>query len=535
MVVSQFPLTNYQSPLQGGFVQGVEPDSLAAAMGLRPADEVLAVNGHPVEDVIDVQFYAAEDEVEITYRRNDAQHVIRSMLQPGQALGIEFTHPTFDIDIRRCNNLCPFCFVLQTAPRMRRTLYIKDDDYRYSFLFGHYVTLTNLSEHDWQRIEQQHLSPLYVSVHSTDLENRRQCLANPQAPDILGQLHWLAERGIEMHTQLVITPGLNDGHWMEKSVRDLAQFYPAVRSASVVPVGLTKHHKYGHRLNTVEEARAVLDRVHRWQAAFLEKLGVRFVHATDEWYLITGAPIPPKRAYDGLALEENGQGMVRGFLEDWRRVKKEIANPKGQIPNPRRSPKRSKGDKSQTPSSKPQKAKPQGKNRNVTRHASQSPVTLTGRKATLVTGALFAPTLRKVTEEFNALAGTRLEVLPVLNERLGHTITVAGLLMGGDVIAQLTGRDLGEFVVLPRVMFDHPQGISLDDMSPLQAARALDRTIFLADAMGDVLDAWLGANVLRIDPAQAAIPSSPEGDLRPDGDLRLEVMKAGGWAVEKYL
>jgi len=500
-------------------------------MRLQPGDEVLAVNGRPVEDVIDVQFYAAEDEVEITYRRRhgDARHgdaattrdaaatqyVIRHTRQPGQPLGLEFTHPTFDIDIRRCNNLCPFCFVLQTAPRMRRTLYIKDDDYRYSFLFGHFVTLTNLSEHDWQRIEQQHLSPLYVSVHSTDPENRRQCLANPRAPDILAQLRWLAERGIEMHTQLVITPGLNDGHWLEKSVPDLAQFYPAVRSVSVVPVGLTKHHKYGHRPNTVEEARAVLDRVHRWQAAFLEKWGVRFVYATDEWYLITGAPIPPKKAYDGLALEENGQGMVRGFLDDWRKVRREI---KSQILADLRS-----GAEGTREASKSQRDKKTDATRHRGRGANpQLPITsFVGRKATLGTGALFAPTLRKVTDEFNALVGTQMEVAPALNERLGHTITVAGLLMGGDVIAQLKGRDLGEFVVLPRVMFDHPQGISLDDVSPLQAARALDRTIFLADAMGDVLDAWTGANALRIDPAQAAIP--------------LEVMKAGGWAVEKYL
>ena len=138
-----------QSLLYAGLIQSIEPDSLAAALGLRRGDEVLAVNGHPVEDVIDVQFYAAEDEVEIVYRRDGTQYALRTPRDPGQALGIEFTHPTFDIDIRRCNNLCPFCFVLQTAPRMRRTLYIKDDDYRYSFLFGHFVTLTNLSPHDW--------------------------------------------------------------------------------------------------------------------------------------------------------------------------------------------------------------------------------------------------------------------------------------------------------------------------------------------------------------------------------------------------
>jgi len=154
---NQLPITIYQ---HAGFVRHIDPDSFAAALGLRPGDEVLAVNGHPVEDVVDVQFYAAEDEVEITYRRNDTRYVTRDTRQEGQPLGLEFTHPTFDIDIRRCNNLCPFCFVLQTAPRMRRMLYIKDDDYRYSFLYGHFVTLTNLSDHDWERIETQRLGNL---------------------------------------------------------------------------------------------------------------------------------------------------------------------------------------------------------------------------------------------------------------------------------------------------------------------------------------------------------------------------------------
>ncbi len=474
--MSQSLIPNPQLPGRTGPIQSVEPGSLAAALGLRSGDEVLAVNGHPVEDVIDVQFYAAEDEVEIVYRRDGDQRTASGRRPPGQALGLEFTHPTFDIDIRRCNNLCPFCFVLQTAPRMRRTLYIKDDDYRYSFLFGHYVTLTNLGEHDWWRIEHQRLSPLYVSVHSTDLENRRACLANKSAPDILEQLRWLAARGIEVHAQLVITPGLNDGRWMEKSIRDLAKLYPAVRSVSVVPVGLTRHHKYGHRANSVEEAEGILDSVDSWQAKLLQRLGVRFVYPTDEWLLLTGRPIPPKKYYDGLALEENGLGQVRGFLDEWRRAKRELRNFKLQTPH---------------------------------------------FKATLVTGALFEGTLRKAADEFNKLAGTQLEVVGVLNERLGHTITVAGLLMGADVIAQLQDRDLGEFLVLPRVMFDHPQGISLDDLSPLQIARGLNRVVYLADAMGDVLDALNGLNSLRFDPAAEVIP--------------LEVMRAGGWAVEKYL
>jgi len=490
--MTRTPISNLQSLTHAGLIQSIASGSLAASMGLRPGDEVLAVNGHPVEDVIDVQFYAAEDRVEIGYRRGGDMRYAIGDRREGQPLGLDFTHPTFDIDIRRCNNLCPFCFVLQTAPRMRRTLYIKDDDYRYSFLFGHFVTLTNLSPHDWERIEEQHLSPLYVSVHSTDLENRRRCLANPKAPDIVRQLRWLAERGIEMHTQLVVTPGLNDGPWMEKSIRDLAEFHPAVLSVSVVPVGLTRHHKYGHRANTVEEAGRVMASVDKWQARFLKRFGVRFVYPTDEWFLLTGRPIPPRKYYDGLALEENGLGMVRGFLDDWRRVKVEVRGRKAE--------------------SRRQKA-------GNTPHALRP--TLPGRTATLVTATLFAPILQKTTDEFNKLAGTKMEVVPVLNERLGHTITVAGLLMGQDVIAQLEGRDLGEFVVLPRVMFDHPQGISLDDVSPLEIARALDRPLFLADAMGDVLDVLTGQNALRFDPASDTIPP--------------EVMKAGGWAVEKYL
>jgi NifB/MoaA-like Fe-S oxidoreductase len=432
---------------------------------------------------------------------------------PGQPLGLEFDHPTFDIDIRRCNNLCPFCFVLQTAPRMRRTLYIKDDDYRYSFLFGHFVTLTNLSAHDWERIETQHLSPLYVSVHSTDLENRRACLANKNAPDVLAQLRWLGERGIETHTQLVITPGLNDGAYMEKSVRDLAELYPAVQTVSVVPVGLTRHHKYGHRPHTPAEAADVLDTVSRWQAEFFQTLGTRFVYPSDEWFLVTGQPIPPRKYYAGLSLEENGLGMVRRFLDDWRKVKRELKG-MAQGTGPR-----AQGSGHRTPRTKRALQTAFGFRPPAPRFRAGS--SFVGRSATLVTGTLFAETLSKAAGEFNHLAGTALAVRPVLNERLGHTITVAGLLMGQDVLDQLAGQELGDFVVLPRVMFDHPQGISLDDLSPLHIARGLGRPVFLADAMGDVLDAFTGANTLRFDPAQAEIP--------------LEVMRAGGWAVEKYL
>jgi putative radical SAM enzyme (TIGR03279 family) len=434
--------------LHGGIIAGVEPGSLAADLGLKPGDELLAVNGFPVEDVIDVQFYAAEEHVELTVRRNTPdgigvrEFVLGSEREYDQPLGLEFTHPTFDIDIRRCNNLCTFCFVLQMAPRMRRTLYIKDDDYRYSFLFGHFVTLTNLSEHDRERIEQQHLSPLYVSVHATALDVRRKLLRNDDAPDILEQLRWLAHCGIEVHTQIVVTPGLNDGEHLERSMRDLAEFWPTVQSVSIVPVGITRHHKYGERPNTPAEMNVVLESVQSWQKEFRKTLGVRFAYPTDEWYLGTERPIPSRAHYDSLHLEENGLGMVRGFLDDWRRARRQISDIKFQI-----------------------------------------------SRAMLATGELFAPVLRKAAEEFTSLSGVKVDVIPIRNERLGETITVSGLLMGADVIAQLQAHDLGELVVLPRIMFDHPTGVALDDVSMSDIARALGRPVALAATMSELLEA----------------------------------------------
>jgi putative radical SAM enzyme (TIGR03279 family) len=433
---------------QGGQITGIEPGSVADEIGLRPGDELLAINGNAVVDVIDVQFYGAEEWLELTVRREGEIRRLEAERDYNQTLGLQFAHPTFDTDIRRCNNLCEFCFVLQMAPRFRRTLYIKDDDYRYSFLFGHYVTLTNLSEHDWWRIEHMRLSPLYVSVHVTELEKRRQYLRNANAPDIMAQLHWLAARGIEVHTQLVITPGVNDGRLLTQSIHDLATLWPAVQSISVVPVGLTKQHKYAMRPHTKEEAAVTLAYVESLQPDFLARFGVRFVYPTDEWYLVSGRTVPPMDAYDGYELHENGLGMVRNFLDEWERVKREIVNGKWLMVN--------------------------------------------GKSVTLVTGTLFAGTLRQVAKEFRELTGVETAVLPIINERLGETITVAGLLMGSDVLRGLQTAGYGDLLILPRVMFDHPDTISLDDLSPQEMANRLGRPLALADTMGDVWDALIG-------------------------------------------
>ncbi len=463
-----------------GIVKSVEPGSAAMLAGLRAHDALSTVNGSAVQDVIDVQYYGAESELAFGIERDNTAMELHSQREFGQALGIEFEHPTFDIDIRRCNNLCPFCFVLQNAPRMRRTLYIKDDDYRYSFLFGHFVTLTNLDEHDWARIAEQHLSPLYVSVHATDTDIRRQCLRNPTSGDIMAQLRWLTGHGIQVHTQLVVTPGLNDGKWLAKSIDDLAALYPAVLSVSVVPVGLTKHHKYGHHPHTYAEALAVVDLVEARQRDFRARHGIGFAYLTDEWYLVTQRPLPAKRAYDHLALQENGLGMVRDFLNEWQKLKRtEVRGP------------------------------------------------ILGLKydsAVLATAALFAPVLTKAAREFVDRTGIPLKVVPIRNDGLGETIVVAGLLQGNDIIAQLKEVVKPEdnvIVVLPRITFDHPDGIALDDVAPMTIAQALGRPIALADWMGDVVDALTGKNALVFD------PTVPE--------TQIPIVRDGGWAVEKYL
>jgi putative radical SAM enzyme (TIGR03279 family) len=459
-----------------GLIKAVIPDSAADQMGIQAGDELLTVNGELVEDVIDVQYYSAEEWLELGIRRDGQIITLEGAREYDQQLGLEFQHPTFDIDIRRCNNLCEFCFVLQMAPRMRRTLYIKDDDYRYSFLFGHFVTLTNLSEHDWDRIINQHLSPLYVSVHATDLELRRQCLRNATAPDIMQQIRELADHNFEIHTQLVITPGVNDGAAMEQSISDLGSLWPTVQSISVVPVGLTSHHKYGLRSANRDEAIAVLDACDRWQAKFRAELGTGFVYPTDEWFLVAQRPLPSLDWYDGLALHENGLGMVRSFQDEWQEVRSnELAALKPKV-----------------------------------------------RHITLVTGTLFAPVLAEAARELSAQTGLRVEVQAIKNTKLGEGITVAGLLMAEDIVTQLQqAGDLGDLIVLPRIMFDHPDGISMDDKSPRDIARSLNRPISLADQMGDVIDAVQGKNPLTIDP----------NVITPE----LPTVRDGGWAVEKYL
>ncbi|HET89648.1 MAG TPA: DUF512 domain-containing protein, partial [Chloroflexi bacterium] len=356
--------------MPGGLIATVAAGGLAERMSLQPGDELLAVNGQPVRDVIDVQFYAAEERLALRVLRDGRAFRVEAEREYGELLGIEFAAPTFD-GLRRCTNGCAFCFVAQMPPGLRPSLYVRDDDYRHSFLFGNYITLTNLEEADWRRIGEQGISPLYVSVHATETDLRRRMLCNPTAPDVLAQLARLTELGVEAHTQIVLLPEVNDGPHLDCSIGDLAALYPAVRSVSLAPVGITRFHRGGGRVHTEGEMRAVFEQATGWQARLRERLGVHFVYLSDEWYLRLGEPLPPLEAYDGLDLTENGVGLVRRWSG----------------PRP-------------------------------PRHGS----------STWVTGTLFAPLLRAAAARW-----PNVEVVPVVNRFFGETVTVAGLLTGQDV------------------------------------------------------------------------------------------------------
>ncbi|MGB5932089.1 MAG: DUF512 domain-containing protein, partial [Anaerolineae bacterium] len=307
----------------GGVVSSGRRGSPAEKVGLLPGDELLSVNGHRLRDVIDYRFYSAEEELQFVIRRGGEVFTRRLRRGYGEDLGLDFQEVVFD-GLRRCGNRCSFCFVDQLPPGMRSSLYIKDDDYRYSFLWGNFITLSNWSEEDWERVGEQGLSPLYVSVHATDLGLRRKIFGNPRLPDIREQLHRLGHLGIQVHAQVVVVPGLNDLH-LERTVSDLVGFFPTVGSIGVVPVGLTRYHRAGLRGVTPREAKALVKQVSLWSGEFRVRYGCSLVYLADEFYLLAGLHPPPAEEYDDFPQLENGIGLVRRLLDEEMKKGKPLA------------------------------------------------------------------------------------------------------------------------------------------------------------------------------------------------------------------
>ncbi|KZR86243.1 TIGR03279 family radical SAM protein [Synechococcus sp. MIT S9508] len=432
-------------------VASVESGSIGEELGFEPGDQLLSINGVRPRDLIDYRYLIVEEELTLEVRDSAGElHCVELEKDADDGLGLGFTEALFD-GLRQCTNRCPFCFIDQQPPGHRDSLYLKDDDYRLSFLYGSYLTLTNLSDADWERIEQQRLTPLFVSVHATDPDLRSTLLENPRAGKLLQQLEWFAQRKLQIHAQVVVCPGLNDGDALVNTLRDLARFtgveWPAVLSAAVVPVGLTRFRPPGDGLRAVtpEDASRVIDAVEPLQSEFQGRFGSRFVWLSDEWYLIAGRPLPPRLSYEDLPQQENGVGTIRAFLESLDEATESLPE---RVVEPLRS--------------------------------------------SWVVGRLVDKALETVTERLNGIEGVCLQMHGLPSPYWGQDQVVTGLLTGQDLLDGLKDQDLGDQLLLPSVMLRQGQPVFLDDMTLDQVQAQLPVPIRIVHGAADIVAAVLG-------------------------------------------
>ena len=434
--------------MHGLAISAVARDSGWALLGVQPRDRLIAIDGLVPRDVIDLQL-ELPDAHAIVVERGDGQRMtftLEARLDPAD-ISMEEAVPG---GIRECNNHCAFCFIRGLPDGLRSTLYVFDDDYRYSFVWGNFLTLTNLEERDWTRIGYQRLSPLNVSVHATHDDVRRRMLSNRRAPSIVPQLKRLATLGIEVNTQIVLCAGLNDGAVLERSIGELAALHPSVRSVSVVPVGLTRYSRLTRaqsiRRPTTEEAAAAVDQCERWQACLRDRLHVGFVYASDELYVLGGRQdVPPAASYDGFPVLSNGVGLLRNMLDEWRLL---LA-----------------GHRLAKPLAKPPP-----------------------RAVAWLTGRLAAPALERMADEWQAFAGWRPSVRVVDNQLFGDQVSVSGLLSGADLVRELhcLPADI-EDVVLPAGAFGFDGRRTLDGVSAETVGAAHAGRVHLASTPRELL------------------------------------------------
>ncbi len=416
----------------------VLPGSTAARLGLKTGDVVVSVNGKSIQDVIDFKFFSTEERLALVIQRRDGtRKTVRLRKQLDEGLGLEFA----PLRITRCRNKCIFCFVDQMPPGCRKTLYVKDDDFRASFLYGNFITLGALSEADWERIFAQRLSPLYISVHTTDPDLRSVLLHNKRTPPIMSSLKRLADQGIRIHAQIVLCPGINDGDRLVRTLTDLAGLFPSVASIAVVPVGLTSFRKglFLLRAFTSREARAVLAVIDMHALRFKKQFGTRLVFASDEFYIQAGTPIPPYAVYEDFPQLENGVGLVATFLREARRIKLLTKIEK------------------------------------IT--------------ATVATGVSFSKILRQELPRLQRISGIHLKQVTVKNGFFGPSVTVAGLLTGRDILHALKGRRLGDMVLIPSAALKEGEALFLDGMSLEQLEHELGTPVVPVEGFKDIVRA----------------------------------------------
>lgn len=427
-------------------VETVIPGSIAAQIGINPGDEILTVNDQELLDIIDYQYAMADEAVNIAVRRPDGQVWTAEIEKDyDDDVGIGFSGAVFD-DIRRCHNACIFCFVDQMPKGMRQTLYVKDDDYRLSFLYGNFITLTNLTDEDFARIMRLRLSPLYVSVHTTDQSLRPKMLRQAKAAGILPGLKRLIDGGIDVHTQIVLCPGINDGEHLNKTIEDLSNLGPGILSIAVVPVGLTKYRQGLFPLRPIshQEATAVVRQVKPWQNKFSEIYGEALVFLADEFYLAAGMEIPPYDHYGDFPQIENGVGLTRLFIEKWEQTVSEIP---GKIAKP--------------------------------------------RKVSIVAGFSGARILEPLLAKLQ-IGNLTTKLIPVANKFFGESVTVTGLLTGKDILENLSNIDPGDAVIIPGIALRQGEEVFLDDLTLVEFAEKVQVPVSVAYDPEELLEQILG-------------------------------------------
>ncbi|MDQ1403077.1 MAG: hypothetical protein QOG03_1393 [Actinomycetota bacterium] len=436
-------------------VVAVDPDSPAARAGLLPGDEIVSLNGQAPRDVIEYRLLADEPDVDVALRRGGLELSVAVEKDAGAGLGIEVDSALFD-QVRTCDNHCEFCFIFQLPPGLRKSLYVKDDDYRLSFLYGNFTTLTRFTEADLERVVTEGLGPLYVSIHATDPDVRSTMLRNKRGATSLRWLRALLDHGIEVHGQVVVCPGQNDGAILEDTLAGVLDRFPELASLAVVPLGVSKHSKEGGlRPHTVAEAEVVVDLVTEWQEIFRTALGHRLVFAADEYYLLAQRPFPDARTYEGFAMHEDGIGMARAFESELLGVTDEVQGVKsgffawvdGAPPEGYRAP-RTNGDGD---------------------GISDRPPVPADAPVAIVTGEYGA----RVLEPLVASLGRRdVRIVTVKNDFFGGNIAVAGLLAGEDVARALMGEPEGHRYLLPDVCLS--KGAFLDGPTPADLPRPVE-------------------------------------------------------------
>ncbi len=428
---------------KGGIIDKVYPDTPGFKAGIKPGDKVIEIDGQPIRDIIDYQYNTYKERLTLAINPSEAPDEIIYIdlkKQPEELLGLKFASPCFD-KIKRCTNKCIFCFVDQLPSGMRGSLYEKDDDYRLSFLYGNFVTLTNLTKNDRERIIDQSLSPLFISVHATDPDVRENMLQHPKARYILDELKILSNAGISFHTQIVLIPGVNDGVVLEQTLDDLATFWPYISSIGIVPVGLTKYREGLNDINpfTKEQAEQTLFIIDRYSREFKLKFGYRLVFAADELYQLSGESIPKSETYEDFPQLENGIGIMRLFLDELN----DITFPK----------------------------------------SIQSK-----KEITIATGKAGEKILGEAVKRLNRIKGLKANLKVIKSKFFGDNITVSGLITGKDIIKALENEKLGDILIIPGFALKERDTVFLDEVKITDIQNILRVHVETAQSPGDICE-----------------------------------------------